>query len=86
MNEAITVASADKTYSRHLKASAICEKVLATQPDHPGALHFLIHSYDFPALAQRGVPAANHYTTVAPSAPHALHMPSRCSLGSDLCN
>ena len=45
-------------------------------PDHPGAIHYLIHSYDFPALATRGVPAAKRYAAVAPSAPHALHMPS----------
>ena len=76
LNEGITVAPPDKTYSRHLKAAAITQKVLAKQPDHPGALHYLIHSYDFPALATRGVPAANHYASVAPSAPHALHMPS----------
>ena len=76
LNEGITVAPADKTYSRHLKAAQICEGVLAKQPDHPGALHFLIHSYDFPALASRGAAAAHHYATVAPSAPHALHMPS----------
>ena len=76
LNEAITVAPADKTYSRHQKAAGICEAVLAKQPDHPGALHYLIHSYDFPALASRGVPAAHHYAAVAPSAPHALHMPS----------
>jgi tetratricopeptide (TPR) repeat protein len=76
LNEGITVAPADKTYSRHLKAAQICEAVLAKQPDHPGALHFLIHSYDFPALASRGAAAAHHYANVAPSAPHALHMPS----------
>ena len=76
LNEAITVLPADKTYSRHLKAAAICEKVLAKNPDHPGALHYQIHSYDFPALATRGVAAANRYASVASSAPHALHMPS----------
>jgi hypothetical protein len=76
LNEGITVAPADKTYSRHLRAAQICEAVLAKQPDHPGALHFLIHSYDFPALASRGAAAAHHYANVAPSAPHALHMPS----------
>ena len=76
LNEGITVTPADKTYSRHLEAAQICEAVLAKQPDHPGALHFLIHSYDFPALASRGTAAAHHYASVAPSAPHALHMPS----------
>jgi hypothetical protein len=76
LNEGITVSPADKSYSRHQKAAGICEKVLAKQPDHPGALHFLIHSYDFPALASRGVEAAHRYAMAAPSAPHALHMPS----------
>ena len=76
LNEAITVSPADKTYSRHLKAAAICAKVLAKNPDHPGALHYQIHSYDNPALATRGVTAADRYGSVATSAPHALHMPS----------
>jgi tetratricopeptide (TPR) repeat protein len=76
INEAITVLPADKTYARHLKAAGILEKVLAAHPDHPGALHYLIHSYDFPPLATRGLPAAQRYDTVASSAPHALHMPS----------
>ena len=76
LNEGITVTPADKTYTRHLKAAGLTEKVLKKNPDHPGAIHYLIHSYDFPALAARGVPAAKHYASVAPSAPHALHMPS----------
>ena len=76
LNEGITVTPADKQYTRHLKAAGIAEKVLAKHPDHPGAIHYLIHSYDFPALATRGIPAAKHYASVAPSAPHALHMPS----------
>ena len=76
INEAVTVLPADKSYSRPLKAGQILERVLATQPDHPGALHYLIHTYDFPSLAARGLPAAERYADVAPSAPHALHMPS----------
>lgn len=76
LNESILALPADKTYARHQKAASIAETVLATQPDHPGAIHYLIHSYDFPALADRGVRAADHYASVAPGAPHALHMPS----------
>ena len=76
LNEAITVIPADKTYSRQLKAAGILQEVLSKQADHPGALHYLIHSYDFPALATRGLPTANLYAAAAPSAPHALHMPS----------
>jgi hypothetical protein len=76
MNEAVTVLPADPKFTRQLKAGAILEKVIAANPEHPGALHYLIHSYDFPALADRGLAAARRYGDVAPSAPHALHMPS----------
>jgi hypothetical protein len=76
LDEAVTVLPADHTFTRQLKAAAILEKVLAANPEHPGALHYLIHSYDFPKLADRGLPAARVYGDVAPSAPHALHMPS----------
>ena len=50
--------------------------MLSTQPEHPGALHYLIHTYDFPGLADRGLAAAQKYGDVASAAPHALHMPS----------
>jgi tetratricopeptide (TPR) repeat protein len=76
ITEAVTVLPADKSYARPLKAGQILERVLAAQPDHPGALHYLIHSYDFPSLAARGLAAAERYADVAPSAPHALYMPS----------
>ena len=76
LDEAATVLPADKNYTRQLKAAAILEKVLAAQPDHPGALHYLIHSYDFPPLAERGLAAARRYGAAAPSSAHALHMPS----------
>lgn len=76
LNEAVTVLPTDKTYARQLKAGQILEKVLEANPDHPGALHYLVHSYDFPPLATRGLAAAHRYAKVAPSAPHALHMPS----------
>jgi tetratricopeptide (TPR) repeat protein len=58
------------------KAIAILEPLDRKYPDHPGITHYLIHSYDFPAIARRGVPAANKYAKIAPSAPHAQHMPS----------
>ncbi|HEX2438874.1 MAG TPA: hypothetical protein VHT71_11265 [Methylomirabilota bacterium] len=74
LNEAVD--PLDTTFARQLKAGAILEKVLATQPDHPGVAHYIIHSYDFPPLATRGLPAARQYAALAPSAPHALHMPS----------
>ena len=72
----MTVDLADKTYANQLKAAAILEKVFAQQPDHPGVAHYLIHSYDYPPLATRGLPAARSYAKIAPSVPHALHMPS----------
>jgi tetratricopeptide (TPR) repeat protein len=67
---------ADKTYADQLKAGAILEKLWKAQPDHPGIPHYIIHSYDVPALAPRAVEAARRYAKIAPDAPHALHMPS----------
>src|SRR5471030_3277403 len=66
----------DKTYANQLKGAAILEKIWERQPDHPGIAHCLIHLYDTPALAERGLTAARRYAKVAPGAPHALHMPS----------
>jgi hypothetical protein len=67
----------DKTYARQLKAAAILEPIFAAQPDHPGAAHYLIHSYDYPPpVAGKGLPAARKYASIAPSAAHAQHMPS----------
>ena len=66
----------DKTYADLLKAGAILEKIFASQPDHPGLAHYVIHSYDVPPLADRALEAARRYAKIAPSAPHALHMPS----------
>jgi len=67
---------ADKTYADQLKAGAILEKLWVAQPEHPGLAHYIIHSYDVPALAPRAVDAARRYARIAPDAPHALHMPS----------
>ena len=58
------------------KAGALLQPVFDAEPQHPGVAHYLIHSYDTPELAQLGLPAAREYAKVAPSAPHALHMPS----------
>jgi tetratricopeptide (TPR) repeat protein len=66
----------DKTYANQLKAAAILEKVFAEQPHHPGVAHYLIHSYDFPPIANKGLTAAKRYASIAPAAPHAQHMPS----------
>jgi len=66
----------DKTYANQLKAGAILEKLYPLEPDHPGITHYIIHSYDVPALADKAVAAAHRYAKIAPAAPHALHMPS----------
>ena len=66
----------DKTYAKQLEAGAILEKLWVAQPNHPGIAHYIIHSYDYPALAEKARKAAAQYSTIAPSAAHALHMPS----------
>jgi tetratricopeptide (TPR) repeat protein len=66
----------DKTYADLLKAGAILEPLFAAHPDHPGLAHYIIHSYDVPPLAPHALDAARRYARIAPSAPHALHMPS----------
>ena len=67
---------ADKSFARTLRAAGILETQFAKYPDHPGAAHYLIHSYDYPPIAEKGLSAAKRYADIAPSAPHALHMPS----------
>jgi hypothetical protein len=66
----------DKKYTKQLKAAKVLEPVFKKYPQHPGAAHYLIHSYDYPAIAGKGLVAARRYAAIAPSAPHALHMPS----------
>jgi len=66
----------DKTYANQLKAGAILESLWAKQPNHPGIAHYIIHTYDYPALADKARAAAERYASIAPSAAHALHMPS----------
>ena len=73
---AATQSLADPTYATYLKAAAILEKQFAKHPDHPGVVHYLIHAYDAQPIAQKGLLAARRYADIAPSAPHALHMPS----------
>lgn len=67
---------ADKTYAKQLKAGAILDSLFAKYPDHPGLAHYIIHTYDVPPLAARAIGAAQRYGEIAPSTPHALHMPS----------
>jgi tetratricopeptide (TPR) repeat protein len=67
---------ADKTFSSALKAVGILEPQFEKYPNHPGVAHYLIHCYDYPPIAEKGLNAAQRYSEIAPSAPHALHMPS----------
>ena len=71
-----TALSTDKTYAQQKKAVAILQPLYKKHPDHPGLAHYLIHANDTPALAPAGLDAAQRYASIAPSAPHALHMPS----------
>ncbi|HXZ81344.1 MAG TPA: tetratricopeptide repeat protein [Terriglobales bacterium] len=71
-----TALPTDKTYTNQRKAGEILEKVFVEQPNHPGAAHYIIHSYDNPVLAERALPAARAYAKIAPNVPHAQHMPS----------
>jgi len=71
-----TQSQAEQTYAAYLKAASILEKQFTKYPNHPGVAHYLIHSYDAPPIAEKGLPAARRYATIAPAAPHALHMPS----------
>jgi len=71
-----TATPGDKTYATEKKAAAILNAILPQAPTHPGVAHYLIHSFDYPALADLALPAARSYAKIAPSSPHALHMPS----------
>jgi hypothetical protein len=66
----------DKTYANQLKGAALLEPIFKRQPQHPGVAHYLIHLYDYPAIAAKGLAAAKRYSMIAAAAPHAQHMPS----------
>jgi hypothetical protein len=66
----------DKTFARPLKAAGLLEPLFAAHPQHPGVAHYLIHSYDYPPIAAKGLEAARRYSQIAPDAAHAQHMPS----------
>ena len=68
--------ASDSTLARQREAARILEPLYRRHPDHPGLAHYLIHAYDSPALARDGVAAADRYASIAPSVPHAEHMPS----------
>ncbi|WP_457084250.1 tetratricopeptide repeat protein [Hymenobacter sp. HD11105] len=75
---ALTAAAdpADKSFSKQKKAGALLSSLYPGHPNHPGIVHYLIHTYDVPELASLALPAARKYASVAPSSAHALHMPS----------
>src|SRR3979411_2812857 len=91
----VAASPTEKTYANQLKGAAILEPIFARQPPHPGVAHSLIHLYDYPAIADKGLTAATRYAGIAPSAPHAQHMPSHIftrvgywkeSIGSNLAS
>ena len=71
-----TASPGDKTYATQKSAAEILTRILPRHPGHPGVAHYVIHSYDYPALAALALPAARTYAKIAPGSPHALHMPS----------
>lgn len=71
-----TATPADKTYAANLRAAKILDPLFKKMPNHPGLAHYIIHAYDAPPLAPRGLYAARRYASIAPAVPHALHMPS----------
>jgi len=73
---AASASPTDKSYTNQKRAGSILESLLAAQPDHPGLSHYIIHSYDYPPLADQARAAARRYASIAPAAAHALHMPS----------
>lgn len=66
----------DKTFVKQKQALQLLQRVLKDEPQHPGVAHYIIHSSDYPELAELGLDAARAYTQIAPAVPHALHMPS----------
>ncbi|MDQ6891150.1 MAG: hypothetical protein M3167_00515 [Acidobacteriota bacterium] len=74
----------DRDFAVYMKAAALAEEVFAKNPLHPGAVHYLIHSYDDPVHAPLGLRPARAYARIAPAAAHALHMPSHIFLASGM--
>ncbi len=66
----------DKSYANQRKAGKILNAIYSEQPNHPGIVHYIIHTYDYPGLAEMALPAARKYASIAPSSAHAQHMPS----------
>jgi hypothetical protein len=71
-----TALPTDKSFTQNLRAAELLEPLYKKMPNHPGLAHYIIHTYDVPALADKALPAARAYADIAPAVPHALHMPS----------
>jgi hypothetical protein len=71
-----TASRTDTTFAQQKRAVALLDPLYESHPDHPGLAHYIIHSTDSPRLAAHGLNAARRYMRIAPSAPHAQHMPS----------
>jgi tetratricopeptide (TPR) repeat protein len=76
LNLQASAPKSDVKYRQQLQSAQILETLLLKSPEHPGVTHFLIHAYDYPPLADKGISAARRYAKLAPAAPHARHMPS----------
>ena len=72
----VAASPADKTYANQLKGATLLEPIFKRKPQHPGVAHYLIHLYDYPPIAEKGLRAAKRYAKIAAAAPHAQHMPS----------
>jgi tetratricopeptide (TPR) repeat protein len=79
-----TLPLGDASVPLRRQAGEIAEKVFARSPNHPGAAHYILHAFDHPTLAARGLPAARAYAKIAPAASHALHMPAHSFLQAGL--
>jgi len=66
----------DKSFAKQKKAGEILERILIRAPEHPGIAHYIIHTYDYPELAEHALPAARKYAMIAAASAHAQHMPS----------
>jgi tetratricopeptide (TPR) repeat protein len=66
----------DMTYANQYRSATLLETLYTKQPQHPGITHYLIHAYDFAPFADKGIPAARRYASIAPAVPHARHMPA----------
>jgi tetratricopeptide (TPR) repeat protein len=86
LSQLATAPKTDTTFAQQRRAIAILEPLFARYPDHPGLAHYVIHATDSPALAHLGLKAARRYSQIAPSAPHAQHMPSHIFVRLGLWN